>query len=171
MLCIGTGKTVNDPNRMRFGGPQWYVRTPEEMANIFSHIPDAVTRTVEVAEMCNLKLPLARTSCPSTPSRAKRATSRLTSISRRSSARVTRSGARRSGTGCSPKATLKHSLSEYQQRISTEIATIKQMGFPSYFLIVWDFIKFAKDRRIPVGPGRGSAAGSLDRLLSGDHRR
>src|SRR5215208_3034438 len=59
------------------------------------------------------------------------------------------------------EGTLKHSLAEYQQRISTEIAIIKQMGFPSYFLIVWDFIKFAKDRHIPVGPGRGSAAGSL----------
>src|SRR5947209_12958394 len=57
--------------------------------------------------------------------------------------------------------TLKHSLSEYQQRVSSEIAMIKRMGFPSYFLIVWDFIKFARDRGIPVGPGRGSAAGSL----------
>src|SRR5947209_9474975 len=57
--------------------------------------------------------------------------------------------------------TLKHSLSEYQQRVSSEIAMIKRMGFPSYFLIVWDFIRFAKDRGIPVGPGRGSAAGSL----------
>src|SRR5438045_8970071 len=57
--------------------------------------------------------------------------------------------------------TLRYSLSEYQERVSSEIAMIKQMGFPSYFLIVWDFIKFAKDRKIPVGPGRGSAAGSL----------
>ena len=67
MLCIGTGKTVNDPNRMRFGGPQWYVRSPEEMAEIFKHIPDAVTRTVAVAEMCDLKLPLGENQLPVYP--------------------------------------------------------------------------------------------------------
>src|ERR1044072_1819110 len=67
MLCIGTGKTVNDPNRMRFGGPEWYVRSPAEMAEIFKHIPDAVTRTLEVAEMCDLKLPLGENQLPVFP--------------------------------------------------------------------------------------------------------
>src|SRR5919201_882666 len=67
MLCIGTGKTVNDPNRMRFGGPQWYVRSPEEMAQLFAHIPDAVSRTMEVAEMCDLKLPLGENQLPVFP--------------------------------------------------------------------------------------------------------
>src|SRR5437764_3433883 len=67
MLCIGTGKTVNDPNRMRFGGPQWYVRSPEEMAQIFTYAPDAVARTAEVAEMCNLKLPLGENHLPVFP--------------------------------------------------------------------------------------------------------
>ncbi|HEX8352110.1 MAG TPA: DNA polymerase III subunit alpha, partial [Pyrinomonadaceae bacterium] len=161
MLCIGTGKTVNDPNRMRFGGPQWYVRTPEEMAQIFSHIPDAVSRTVEVAEMCDLKLPLGENQLPIYP--IPRAEGDITVDEYFE--KVVREGyEKRRATlwdKMQSEGKLKHSLSEYQQRISTEIATIKQMGFPSYFLIVWDFIKFAKDRHIPVGPGRGSAAGSL----------
>ena len=161
MLCIGTGKTVNDPNRMRFGGPQWYVRSPEEMAQIFAHIPDAVTRTVEVAEMCDLKLPLGENQLPVYP--VPRAFGEM-GVDEYFE-KVVREGYEKRRETLWDKmlsdGKLKHSLAEYQQRISTEVATIKQMGFPSYFLIVWDFIKFAKDRHIPVGPGRGSAAGSL----------
>ncbi|MFL6335748.1 MAG: DNA polymerase III subunit alpha [Pyrinomonadaceae bacterium] len=161
MLCIGTGKTVNDPNRMRFGGPQWYVRSPEEMAEIFKHVPDAVTRTVEVAEMCNLKLPLGENQLPVYPVPREFGEMGVDEYFEK----VVREGyEKRRETlwdRMLSEGKLKHSLAEYQQRVSTEVATIKQMGFPSYFLIVWDFIKFAKDRRIPVGPGRGSAAGSL----------
>src|ERR671928_652786 len=161
MLCIGTGKTVNDPNRMRFGGPQWYVRSPEEMAKIFAHIPDAVTRTMEVAEMCDLKLPLGENQLPVYPVPREFGEMGVDEYFEK----VVRDGyEKRRETlwdRMASEGKLKHSLAEYQQRISTEIATIKQMGFPSYFLIVWDFIKFAKDRNIPVGPGRGSAAGSL----------
>jgi DNA polymerase-3 subunit alpha len=161
MLCIGTGKTVNEPNRMRFGGPEWYVRSPEEMAQIFAHIPDAVTRTTEVAEMCDLKLPLGENQLPVFPIPSNEGDIAVDEYFEK----VVRLGyeKRRETVWDSMLAggKLKHSLAEYQQRISTEIATIKQMGFPSYFLIVWDFIKFAKDRGIPVGPGRGSAAGSL----------
>ncbi|HEX8500563.1 MAG TPA: DNA polymerase III subunit alpha [Pyrinomonadaceae bacterium] len=161
MLCIGTGKTVNDPNRMRFGGPQWYVRSPEEMAQIFAHIPDAVSRTAEVAEMCDLKLPLGENQLPVYPIPPAEGDLTIDEYFEK----VVRQGyEKRRETvwdRMQSEGRLKHSLAEYQQRISTEIATIKQMGFPSYFLIVWDFIKFAKDRHIPVGPGRGSAAGSL----------
>jgi DNA polymerase-3 subunit alpha len=161
MLCIGTGKTVNDVNRMRFGGPQWYVRSPEEMAQIFAHIPDAVSRTMEVAEMCDLKLPLGENQLPVFPIPPNEGDITTDEYFEK----VVRLGyEKRRATlwdRMLSEGTLKHSLAEYQQRISTEIAVIKQMGFPSYFLIVWDFIKFAKDRRIPVGPGRGSAAGSL----------
>src|ERR1044072_811708 len=161
MLCIGTGKTVNDPNRMRFGGPEWYVRSPAEMAEIFKHIPDAVTRTVEVAEMCDLKLPLGENQLPVYPVPPEFGDMSVDEYFEK----VVRDGSEKGRETLWDKmlseGTLKHSLAEYQQRISTEIATIKQMGFPSYFLIVWDFIKFAKDRHIPVGPGRGSAAGSL----------
>jgi DNA polymerase-3 subunit alpha len=161
MLCIGTGKTVGDPNRMRFGGPQWYVRSPAEMAEIFKHIPDAVTRTVEVAEMCDLKLPLGENQLPVYPVPREFGEMGVDEYFEK----VVRDGYEKRRETLWDRmlsdGQLKHSLAEYQQRISTEIATIKQMGFPSYFLIVWDFIKFAKDRRIPVGPGRGSAAGSL----------
>jgi DNA polymerase-3 subunit alpha len=161
MLCIGTGKTVNDPNRMRFGGPQWYVRSPEEMAQLFAHIPDAVTRTMEVAEMCDLKLPLGENHLPVFPIPREEGDITVDEYFEK----VVRLGyEKRRETVWDrmlAEGRLKHSLAEYQERVSREIATIKQMGFPSYFLIVWDFIKFAKDRGIPVGPGRGSAAGSL----------
>ena len=161
MLCIGTGKTVNDANRMRFGGPQWYVRSPEEMGQIFAHIPDAVTRTVEVAEMCDLKLPLGENQLPVFPIPREEGDLTIDEYFEK----VVRLGyeKRREMVWDRMRAdgTLKHSLDEYQKRVSREIVMIKQMGFPSYFLIVWDFIKFAKDRGIPVGPGRGSAAGSL----------
>jgi len=161
MLCIGTGKTVNDENRMRFGGPQWYVRSPEEMAQIFAHIPDAVSRTMEVADMCDLKLPLGENQLPIFPIPASEGDITIDEYFEK----VVREGyERRRETVWEPmrsKNCLKHGLDVYQQRVSSEIAMIKRMGFPSYFLIVWDFIKFAKDRKIPVGPGRGSAAGSL----------
>jgi DNA polymerase-3 subunit alpha len=161
MLCIGTGKTVNEPNRMRFGGPEWYVRSPEEMAEIFKHIPDAVTRTTEVAEMCDLKLPLGENQLPVFPIPREEGDLTVDEYFEK----VVRVGYEKRRETVWDKmlseGRLKHSYDEYQRRISTEVATIKQMGFPSYFLIVWDFIKFAKDRNIPVGPGRGSAAGSL----------
>jgi DNA polymerase-3 subunit alpha len=161
MLCIGTGKTVNDPNRMRFGGPQWYVRSPEEMAQIFAHIPDAVSRTLEVAEMCDLELPLGENHLPVFPVPPELGDMGVDEYFEK----VVRDGyEKRRETvwdRMHAEGRLKHSFSDYQERITTEIVTIKQMGFPSYFLIVWDFIKFAKDRGIPVGPGRGSAAGSL----------
>ena len=161
MLCIGTGKTVGDANRMRFGGPQWYVRSGQEMRDIFSHIPDAVTRTTEVAEMCNLNLPLGENQLPVFPIPREEGDITVDEYFEK----VVREGfEKRRETvwdRMHAEGKLKHSMSEYQQRVSREIAMIKQMGFPSYFLIVWDFIKFAKDRNIPVGPGRGSAAGSL----------
>src|SRR5256714_1262499 len=161
MLCIGTGKTVNDPNRMRFGGPQWYVRSPEEMAQIFTYAPDAVARTAEVAEMCDLKLPLGENQLPVFPIPRDEGDITIDEYFEK----VVREGyeKRRETVWESliAQGRLKHTLSTYQERISREIAMIKQMGFPSYFLVVWDFIKFAKDRMIPVGPGRGSAAGSL----------
>ena len=161
MLCIGTGRTVNDTNRMSFGGPQWYVRTGDEMRDLFKHIPDAVARTLEVAEMCDLKLPLGENQLPVFPIPASDADLSTDEYFEK----VVREGyeKRRETVWERMRAggSLRHGMDEYQQRISAEIEMIKRMGFPSYFLIVWDFIKFAKDRRIPVGPGRGSAAGSL----------
>jgi hypothetical protein len=152
MLCIGTGKTVNDANRMQFGGPQWYVRSPEEMGRIFSHIPDAVARTMEIAEMCDLKLPLGENRLPIYPIPKEEGDITIDEYFEK----IVRQGyeQRRETVWERMRAegSLKHGMHEYQARVSREIAMIVQMGFPSYFLIVWDFIKFARDRNIPVGP-------------------
>jgi DNA polymerase-3 subunit alpha len=162
LLCIGSGKTVKDPNRLRYGAPTFYVRSPEEMWNIFGHeMPEVLTRTVEIAEMCDLQFPNAVNYLPNYPIPRSDAGLSIDEYFEK----VVREGyerrrqqvwERQLGRG-----ELRHSLSQYQERISREIAMIKQMGFPGYFLIVWDFIRYAKEHGIPVGPGRGSAAGSL----------
>jgi DNA polymerase-3 subunit alpha len=162
LLCIGSGKTVQDPNRLRYGSPNFYVRSAEEMWGIFgAELPEALNRTVEIAEMCQLDLPKGMNYLPNYP--IPQSDSGLTVDDYFE--KVVRDGfERRRAQVWEPALqanSLRHSMSDYQQRISSEIAMIKQMGFPSYFLIVWDFIKYAKERAIPVGPGRGSAAGSL----------
>jgi len=166
MLCIGTGKTVNDANRMQFGGPQWYVRSPEEMGRIFSHIPDAVARTMEIADMCDLKLPLGENRLPIYPIPKEEGDITIDEYFEK----IVRQGyeQRRETVWERMRAegSLKHGMHEYQARVSREIAMIVQMGFPSYFLIVWDFIKFARDRNIPVGPGRGCLAGDVPIVMA-----
>jgi DNA polymerase III subunit alpha len=162
LLCIGSGKTVNDPNRLRYGPPNFYVRSAEEMWSIFGEeLPEALTRTVEIAEMCELELPKGANFLPVFPIPDSERDLSLEDYFEK----VVREGyEQRRATVWEPlqqKGELKHTFAEYQERVSREIAVIKQMGFPSYFLIVWDFIKYARDNGIPVGPGRGSAAGSL----------
>ena len=161
LLCIGTGKTVNDANRMRFGGPEWYVRSAEEMKSIFEFAPGAVELSTEIAAMCDLKLPLGENQLPIYPIPKEEGDISIEDYFEKI---VIEGYRRRSAKFWEPRAAdkrLKRGLDEYQARIMREIAMINQMGFASYFLIVWDFIKFAKERGIPVGPGRGSAAGSL----------
>jgi len=161
MLCIAQGKTINDNSRWSFGGPEFYVRSPEEMWGIFGDYPDVLHRTMEIAEMCDLKIPLGENQLPIFPIPEKE--SHL-SIDEYFEKQVWEGYAKRKATVFDKMHTdgkLRHTFEEYEQRINREIGIIKQMGFPSYFLIVWDFIKYAKDRNIPVGPGRGSAAGSM----------
>lgn len=162
LLCIGSGKTVNDPNRLRYGSPYFYVRSPEEMWEIFGkEIPEVLTRTVEIAEMCDLSFPTGVNHLPRYPIPQADADLSVDEYFEK----VVREGYERRRQQVwerkLSKGELKHSLAEYQARISSEIAMIKRMGFPGYFLIVWDFIRYAKEHGIPVGPGRGSAAGSL----------
>lgn len=162
LLCIGSGKTVKDPNRLRYGSPNFYVRSPEEMWAIFGkEIPETLTRTVEIAEMCDLQLPSGMNYLPNYPIPA----SDLGLSADEYFEKVVREGYERRRESVwerqLSKGTLRHSLSDYQERISREITMIKRMGFAGYFLIVWDFIRYAKEHGIPVGPGRGSAAGSL----------
>ncbi|HEV2884485.1 MAG TPA: DNA polymerase III subunit alpha [Pyrinomonadaceae bacterium] len=161
LLCIGSGKTVNDTNRLRYASPNFYVRSPEEMWRIFGNeLPDALTRTVEIAERCNLKLPENINHLPNYPIPADEAASPDEYFEK-----VVRDGfdrrRQRVWERQQARGELKHSISDYQTRLSTEIAMIKQMGFAGYFLIVWDFVRYAKENAIPVGPGRGSSAGSL----------
>jgi DNA polymerase III subunit alpha len=162
LLCIGSGKTVNDPNRLRYGSPNFYVRSPEEMWEIFGkEIPDTLTRTVEIAEMCDLQLPSGMNYLPNYPIPQADADLSIDEYFEK----VVREGYERRRQQVWERQigrnALRYPLSDYQERISREITMIKRMGFPGYFLIVWDFIRYAKEHGIPVGPGRGSAAGSL----------
>jgi DNA polymerase-3 subunit alpha len=162
LLCIGSGKTVSDPNRLRYGAPTFYVRSPEEMWEIFGHeLPDALTRTVEIAEMCNLQLPKGVNYLPNYPIPQSDAELSIDDYFEKVVREGYESRRQQVWEPQLARGSLRHSLSEYQERISREVAMIKQMGFPGYFLIVWDFIRYAKEHDIPVGPGRGSAAGSL----------
>lgn len=162
LLCIGSGKTVNDPNRLRYGSPNFYVRSAEEMWEIFGkELPEALRRTVEIAEMCDFHLESEARYLPNFP--IPESDQDLTTD--QYFEKVVREGyeRRRAQVWDRQLATgeLRHDMSEYQERISREIAMIKRMGFAGYFLIVWDFIRYAREHSIPVGPGRGSAAGSL----------
>src|SRR5690242_17931304 len=162
LLCIGSGKTVNDTNRLRYASPNFYVRSPEEMWQIFGHeLPEVLTRTVEIAERCELKLPENVNYLPQYP---------IPESEQGLSAddyfeKVVRDGFERRRQQVwdaqAARGELKLPMSDYQARLSSEIQMIKQMGFAGYFLIVWDFVRYAREHEIPVGPGRGSAAGSL----------
>jgi DNA polymerase-3 subunit alpha len=161
LLCIGSGKTVNDTNRLRYASPNFYVRSPEEMWRVFGNeLPDALTRTVEIAERCDLKLPENINHLPNYPIPEGEAASPDDYFEK-----VVREGFERRRQRVwerqQSRGELRYPLADYQTRLANEIAMIKQMGFAGYFLIVWDFVRYAKDHSIPVGPGRGSSAGSL----------
>jgi DNA polymerase-3 subunit alpha len=155
LLCIQTGKMVKDENRMKFSSETFYVKTPEEMKKSFSHVPEAITNTVAIAERCNVELELGKYHLPHFP--VPDGTTRESYM-----AELARKGLEERfaeieavrGTGSIDRA-------KYKERLEFEIAMLSKMGFAGYFLIVWDFIRYAKEHNIPVGPGRGSAAGSL----------
>src|ERR1039457_490073 len=157
MLCIQTGKSTHDTGRMKFDGTQFFVKNHDEMSRLFKDSPQVLTRTLDIAERCSLRLekianPFPQFEVP--PGYT------IDSYF----VHVTREGfARRLETlrTVQEQGKLKHSISDYEQRLERELGIIQQMQFPGYFLIVWDFIRYAKDHGIPVGPGRGSAAGSL----------
>src|SRR5882724_150670 len=161
LLCIGSGKTVSDTNRLRYASPNFYVRSPDEMWQIFgAELPETLTRTVEIAEMCDLTLPQNVNYLPNYPIPSSdaglSADDYFEKIVREGFGRRQQIWQRQIDRG-----ELKYPLTDYQTRLSSEISMIKQMGFAGYFLIVWDFVRYAREHSIPVGPGRGSAAGSL----------
>jgi len=157
MLCIQTGKSIQDTNRMKFEGTQFFVKSHEEMARVFKDSPDVLSRTLAIAERCNMRLEKVSNPFPhfDVP-HGFTLDSYFEHVTREGFARRMESvrGLERAGR-------LKHSIAEYDQRLARELGIIQQMQFSGYFLIVWDFIRYAKEKEIPVGPGRGSAAGSL----------
>jgi DNA polymerase-3 subunit alpha len=157
MLCIQTGKSIHDTQRMKFDGTQFFVKSHDEMYRVFKDSPEVLTRTLDIAERCSLRLEKVATPFPQfevPPGYT--IDSYFVHVSREGFAR--RMEALRP---LHEQGKLKHPISDYEQRLERELAIIQQMKFPGYFLIVWDFIRYAKERDIPVGPGRGSAAGSL----------
>ena len=157
MLCIQTGKSIQDTNRMKFHGTDFFVKSHKEMSMVFKDAPAVLTRTLDIAERCSMRLEKVKTPFPHfevPPGYT------LDSYFEH----VTRQGfAQRSETlyWLASQNKLKHTLAEYEQRLARELGIIQQMQFSGYFLIVWDFIRYAREHDIPVGPGRGSAAGSL----------
>lgn len=164
LLCIGSGKTLSDPTRLRYGSDQFYVKSADEMWAMFGgELPEALLMTRKIAERCQVKFQkgddadyLPRFPIPEIS--GCRTTDEYF-------AKVVEDGFNERLETVWQKAldqnSLKYPLETYRERIRREIEIICKMGYPGYFLIVWDFIRYAREQGIPVGPGRGSAAGSL----------
>jgi DNA polymerase-3 subunit alpha len=157
MLCIQTGKSIQDTNRMKFQGTDFFVKSHDEMHRVFKDAPDVLSRTLAIAERCNMRLEKISNPFPhfDVPD-GFTLDSYFEHVSREGFARRLETLRPLDAQG-----RLKHNLAEYEQRLARELAIIQQMKFSGYFLIVWDFIRYAREHDIPVGPGRGSAAGSL----------
>lgn len=156
LLCIQTGKTILDEKRLKFHTDQLYFKSPEEMAKEFAHVPEALKNTLEIAEKCDLELELGSYHFPVFP------LEQGESLDERFECEVRQGFEQRIEAIRRKRPSFgEEQLREYSQRIDYELGVIKQMGFAAYFLIVADFINYAKRSGIPVGPGRGSAAGSL----------
>ncbi len=145
LLCIQTNRKVGDENRMRFGSNEFYVKSPDEMAEIFPDLTEAVENTVKIAERCNVELEFGKFHLPKFPlPEGIDSYEYLKKL-------------------CEDGLNQRYGkdADSLRDRLDYELTTIRDMGYVDYFLIVWDFIKYAKDNGIPVGPGRGSAAGSI----------
>ncbi|MFY9725451.1 MAG: DNA polymerase III subunit alpha [Bryobacteraceae bacterium] len=157
LLCIQTGKMMSDPNRMRWNTPDFYLKSRDEMMELFAELEDALDRTWEIAQRCNVTLEKVKEPFPRFEVPEQHTTDTYFEYVARQGfeKRRPRLEALRA------KGILKHDLAEYAERLDREIRMIQTMKFSGYFLIVWDFIRYARSQGIPVGPGRGSAAGSL----------
>ncbi len=156
LLCIQTGKTILDDKRMKFQTDHLYFKSPDEMAREFAHVPDALENTHRIAEQCNLKLELGQYHFPVFPLEPGETVEERFEKSAWEGFRDRLQIIRKRR----PELT-DQDEKEYEARLRYELDVIEEMGFSAYFLIVADFINYAKNRKIPVGPGRGSAAGSL----------
>ncbi|MGC9197394.1 MAG: DNA polymerase III subunit alpha [Acidobacteriaceae bacterium] len=158
LLCVQTAGSMNDPKRFKFDTQEFYIKSAEEMHRLFTHAPEVCTRTMQFPERCQLELskvknPFPQFDCPDGMD--------IDTYFEQ----VCREGWRRRRETAikhlEETGKLRRSIAEYEARLQREIDCIKQMKFPGYFMIVWDFIRYAREQGIPVGPGRGSAAGSL----------
>jgi DNA polymerase-3 subunit alpha len=158
MLCVQTGAKIHDRERFRFDSDQFFVKSADEMGLIFKDAPSTLQRTMEIAERCQLKLhpvdnPFPEFAVPE----GHTIDSYFEFVCREGFKKRMETAVRQLELRGVRRATPE----QYQARLEYEIGIIKQMNYPGYFLIVWDFIKYARDHGIPVGPGRGSGAGSL----------
>ncbi len=157
LLCIGTGKSVNDAHRLRYHGDQFYLKTPEEMAAVFGEFPAALANTARIAERCLVDLDSKENHLPNFEVPAGFTLDDYFEHMVRQGFLERLPRLRE----LAARGALKHGLDTYESRLAYEIEMIKRMKYAGYFLIVWDFIRYARERGIPVGPGRGSAAGSF----------
>jgi DNA polymerase-3 subunit alpha len=158
MLCVQTGAKIHETNRFKFDSDQFFVKSAEEMSRIFPDSPAVLERTVEIAERCNLKLKPVENSFPEfavPPGHT--IDSYFEQVCREGLKKRLDTSVRQ----LELRGVRRSTPEDYEARLNYEIDIIKQMKYPGYFLIVWDFIKYARDNGIPVGPGRGSATGSL----------
>ncbi|MBC8208502.1 MAG: DNA polymerase III subunit alpha [Desulfobulbaceae bacterium] len=155
LLCIQTGKTINDSNRFRFSTTEFYFKSPEEMKARFSNTPESIATTQEIADRCNLEIEMGNYHFPIFPVPEGETLESMFELACREGLKD-RFATMREADTLTPELE-----KQYRERLDYEIGVINEMGFPGYFLIVADFINWAIDHNIPVGPGRGSGAGSL----------
>lgn len=150
LLCMQTGKRMSDPDRMKMQSEEFYVKTSEEMISSFQSIPSAIENTRKIADMCNVVLDFGKIHLPEfqIPDAYASHEEYLRDLSFK-------------GLAARMDVSMSVTLKEYEDRLDFELDVINRMGFTDYYLIVWDFIDFAKKSSIMVGPGRGSGAGSL----------
>ncbi len=144
LMCVAMGKSVDDTNRMKFEGEEFYFKSYDEMAELFPDVPDALTTSLEIAEKCNVELGKEKLLPQYVPPRGLKSEEYLREL--------LEEGLKKKYPDCTP---------EIRERVEYEYNVICSMGFVDYYLIVWDFINYAKTNGIPVGPGRGSGAGSI----------
>ena len=157
LLCIGTGKSVNDADRLRYHGDQFFLKTPEQMTAVFGDFPQALHNTVRIADRCLVDLDHIENHLPNfeVPEPFTLDAYFEHKVREGFAGRIPRLQA------MAAQGALRHAIEEYERRLAYEIEMITRMRYAGYFLIVWDFIRYAREQGIPVGPGRGSAAGSL----------
>jgi DNA polymerase III subunit alpha len=154
-VCISDGRLLDDPRRPRHYSPEQYLRSPEEMVALFSDIPEAIENTVEIAKRCNVELILDQHYLPDFP------VPEGMTIAEFLTQESAEGLEKRLPVIFPDSADLEQQRAAYDDRLKIELDVINEMGFPGYFLIVADFIRWAKNNGVPVGPGRGSGAGSL----------